>query len=322
TKVNAKEAQTVMCLTRCCSSRIASALVATSIVLASACGPKGYIEPITKFQDASSVVIASTRTYLTELNKTERDNYILGQAGKKEQIRLDRIEEVQVFGGDRLKVRLDALGLLAGYGNLLSKLANNDAPERIKGEATDLGNALKNLVQTTNGLTGNDDKQFKAAIGPVATIVGEVLSFALEQKIKRALDKAIQEGEAPVNSLLAALRIDVEVAYQRKRSFLSGQRTSLVDQYNQEFQKGTKADADKLRAYADQIRTNEDRWEVFASANPTESLDAMAKAHTALVKYAQSSNKISSLAALVEAMEAFSARAQRIGQAIQTLHKI
>ena len=55
-------------------------------------------------------------------------------------------------------------------------------------------------------------------------------------------------------------------------------------------------------------------------ANPEEGLDAMAKAHSALVTYAKSGQKVNDLASLVEAMEAFATRAANIGRAIQDLH--
>src|SRR5262245_11476167 len=83
------------------------------------CGRAGFVEPVTSFQEASSVVIASTRVYLTELNKVEREHYLNEQASKKLQIKLTELEAVQVFTREGLKARLDALDQLARYGGLL-----------------------------------------------------------------------------------------------------------------------------------------------------------------------------------------------------------
>jgi hypothetical protein len=48
----------------------------------------------------------------------------------------------------------------------------------------------------------------------------------------------------------------------------------------------------------------------------------MAKAHTALVNYARSRKKIADFGALVDAMEAFAGRAQRLGLAVHALREL
>lgn len=294
-------------------------LTVLTVLFQVGCGPSGFRDPITKFQSASSVVIASTRLYITELNKTERDHYIQSQLNQKAQIMLDEIESVQVFSKDGLKTRLDALNQIGSYGDLLLKLANSDAPEKVKAEAKNLADEVKKLSSTVSGLTDNDDTAFKAAVGPVATIVGEILDLVLQQKIKNALDKAIKNGKDPVNNLIAVIRNDISLAYERKGSFLKDMRTALVDEYNKEILKGSIADSEKLKVLAERISAHEDRWEAFANGNPGEGLDAMAKAHDALVKYVESSHKAIDLASLVDAMEAFVERAVSIGKAVQTL---
>jgi len=303
-------------------SKIFALSLLIAIMLLFGCGPSGFREPITRFNTSSSVVIASTRLYVTELNQVERDHYVNSRLSKKAQIKLDELEAVQVFSHDGLKARLDALAQLASYGDLLSKLANSDAPERAKAEAKSLGDSLNNLSTTVSGLTGADDTAFKAAVGPVSVIIGEVLNFVLQQRLKEALNKAINEGESSVNNLIAVIRNDIAIAYERKRSSLSDMRVILVDEYNIEMQKGVKANSEKLRVLAARIREHENRWEVFASANPEGGLDAMAKAHSALITYAKSEQKITDLASLVSAMEDFAARAKIIGQAVQELREI
>jgi hypothetical protein len=297
-----------------------SALIIVALLLLTSCTTTtGYRNPITKFQDASSVVIASTRTYLTELNKTERDKYIQEQLSAQAQIQLNQIEAVQVFSRDGLKARLDALDQLAGYGVLLARLANSDAPESIRTQVQGLGDALKNLSDETARLPNNSDNQsFKQAVGPVATILGEVFDLIIQQRIQAALDRAIQVGDSPVNRLLNAIHSDIIIAYQRKRNSLSDMRVILVDEYNRELSKSPR-DSEKLRLWAERISANEDRWESFGNANPGEALDAMASAHTALVNYAKSPKGPTDLASLVDAIETFAARAQRVGQAIQNL---
>ena len=286
-------------------------------VLLPGCRTAGYRDPIAKFQAAASVVIASTRLYVTELNKVERGHYITSKLSERAEIKLLELEKVQVFSQEGLKARLDAMDQLASYGSLLSKLANSDAPATVSAEAQSLGESIKKLSTTVSGFTDTNDTAFQSAVGPVATIVGEILSLVVQNKIREAMDKAIKDGEVSINKLLRVIRTDIALAYERKRSALSDLRVVLVREYERE--RGANGEAEKLRLYAERVRAHEDRWEVFDSADPGEGLDAMAKAHTALVKYAKSSQKVNDLASLVEVLEAFAARATNIGRAVQTL---
>lgn len=294
-------------------------VVLAAVVFFAACGPRGYEAPITKFHDASATVIESARVYFSELNKVERDSYILAQASSRAPIDPRRISRVQVFSQEGLQARLEALDVLEAYGALLLQLAKSNSPEKIRGETTDLKGSLEALSGTVSGLTHQDDRAFRNAVGPVLTIVGEVLDLVIQHKIQEALDSAIEGGEAPINDLVKLLRRDINLAYQRKRTALSAIRLALVDDYNRETQKGPKADPDKLRTYAERIRAQEDRWETFNNSNPGEGLDAMAKAHSALVEFAESDKKKSSFQDLVAAMEDFAARAKRVGEAVQAL---
>lgn len=284
------------------------------------CGPTGFKEPITKFKDSSTVVIASTKIYLGELNKVERSSYLLESASERRQINLGDLEAVQVFSQEGLKARLDALDQLSAYGDLLLKLANSDAPEKVRAEATNLGAALSTLSGTVSGLRGADDATFRAAVGPVSNIVGQIVDLIVRNKISDALSKAINDGEVPINALLEAIRGDMQIAYGRKRLFFSRTRVVLVDDYRSALTNG--ADSERLKSLAERIRTHEDKWEELGSANPAEGIDAMKKAHTALLKYAKSSHKVTDLASLVDAMEDFASRAKSIGQAIQALREL
>jgi hypothetical protein len=302
-------------------SRGAIAALALVVLAQVTCDRAGFVEPVTSFQEASSVVIASTRLYLTELNKVERENYLNERASKKLQIKLPELEAVQVFSRDGLKARLDALDQFARYGTLLSRLAKNDAPERVRAETETLGESLKSLTDTVDTLRGDDNSGFKAAVGPAATLIGDVLDLVVERDVQKALKTAVERGEEPVNRLLGAIGDDIALAYERRRSSLSNLRVVFVDQYNVEQQEAA-PDPGRLRALADQIRAHEDRWEVFASANPASGLAAMRDAHTALVAYARSGGRVNDLASLVQAMETFSARAKRLGQAVTALEEL
>ena len=126
-----------------------------------------------KFQEGASVVIASTRIYVTELNKVERNNYIEAKVSSLEQIKLSEIEEAHVFSAEGLKARLDALSQLASYAELLGELATYDAAERVIPQATSLKDSLEQLEVTLGSLDGNapqseggQNDRFRAAVAP------------------------------------------------------------------------------------------------------------------------------------------------------------
>ena len=296
------------------------AAVSVSLLNVACARPSAYKAPVSKFRDASAVVIESTKAYLTALNKTERDHYIDDQVAGRAQIQLIRIEEVQVFGADAIAARLNALDQLANYTELLFRLATSDAPETVKGKAKDLGTALTNLSGQVSSLGGPDDARFKSAVSTVFPVIGDVLKALVEQRIEDALSKAITTGAAPVNNLIEAIKIDAEVSFERKRNALSKRRSDAVLQYNTEFQKGANADAGALRQYADVISATEDQWEAFKIAQPTVGLDAMERANAALEKFARTTKpSIADFASFVDAVEVFASAAARVGQGLQQL---
>ena len=213
-----------------------------AMILTTGCGGReGFRDPVLKFHEASSVVIASARLYLTELNKVERDSYIQEKASKLDQINLIEMKEARVFSAEGLKARLDSLSQLASYGELLWKLANDDIPERISAQSTSLKDSLEGLAGTLKLLDQNVSQEeqdqhirFKSAVGLFTTILGEILEAVADNKLKQALKMAVDQGEKPVNDLLLAIERDIEIAYERRRSKLSALRVIRVDAYNNE----------------------------------------------------------------------------------------
>lgn len=303
--------------------RLAIITVAIALLAGACAHPSAYKAPVTKFRNASAVVIESTQAYLMALNKTERDHYIDDQVASEAPIQLIRIEEVQVFGAEAIAARLDALDQLADYTELLYRLATSDAPETIKGKAKDLGSALSNLSGEVSGLTGADNGGFKKAAGAVFPIIGEVLKAVVEQKLEDALKKAATTGAGPVNTLIEAIKIDAEVAYERKRNALSKRRADAAVAYNTEAVKGSKAASGTLRRLADVISNTEDQWEAFQTARPAAGLAAMQSANLALEKFARTPRpQITDFASFVDAMEVFASAAARLGQGVRHLSEL
>jgi hypothetical protein len=301
-----------------------AAIVLAVALLGGACArPSAYIVPVTKFRDASAVVIESTQAYLTALNKTEREHYINDQVASHGPILLNKIEEVQVFGADAIAARLDALDQLADYTELLYRLATSDAPDAIKGQAKDLNTALSNLSGKVSKLTGADNAGFQKATGTVFPILGKVLEAIVAQRIEDALKSAATTGAEPVNMLIAAIKEDAEMAFERRRQALSKRRADATLAYNTEQTKGSGASAATLRRLATVISQTEDQWAAFQTARPAEGLDAMQRANLALEKFARTPRpRLTDIAVFSQAMEVFANAAERLGEGVKHLGEL
>ena len=225
-----------------------------------------------------------------------------------------------MFSPGAIEARLGALNKLSKYGELLLQLANSDAPEKITSNAGDLAESLKKLERNVNDLSANGDTGFKGALGPAALLIGEVARYAVEKKIQEALDKAILGDEEPINNLIRVIRDDLETAYELKRTAVTASRVIYVDGYEAERLKGR--DVASLRRRGDEIKSVLDVWEVLPTSNPSEGLDAMAAAHSALADYAKSQKKSEDLTTFAAQMETFVARAKRVGNAVLQLQQL
>jgi hypothetical protein len=303
--------------------RPAVIVLAVALLGAACAKPSAYIVPVTKFRDASAVVIESTQAYLTALNKTEREHYINDQVASREPILLDRMQEVQVFGADAIAARLDALDQLADYTELLYRLATSDAPDAIKGQAKDLNTALSNLSGRVSKLTGTDNAGFQKAAGMVFPVLGKVLEAIVAQRIEDALKSAATTGAEPVNTMIAAIKVDAEMAFERRRQALSKRRSDATLAYNTEQKKGSSASAATLQRLATVISRTEDQWAAFQTARPAEGLEAMQGANLALEKFARTPRpRLTDIAVFAQAMEVFAKAAERLGEGVKHLGEL
>ena len=293
-------------------------LILSTFLIVGCMNPAAYREPITRFQQASTVVIEGARTEYGLTNKRERDALIDGLVAKRAMITLKTLndKEMRVLGSDDLAARMLALDALAKHGQLLLTLASSDAPARAKDAANSLDDAIVGLSSSLGRVPSDE---FKNKAEGFATIAAEVTKLALEANISQALDKAVTLSEKDVLALIRLLRDDMSALHERRRSILSAARVFATDEYNEELAK-TNPGPDKLQKAATKIKTVEDAWDklpLLLGAGP--SLDAMAQAHQKLVEYAKSPKNPQDLAELIEATDAFVTRTKVIADAIQTI---
>lgn len=290
------------------------------LLLAGCVNSAAYREPVTRFQQASTIVIEGARVEYKIANKRERDAFIDQSVDRREEIHLAELNDkgIIVLDENALAVRMAALDALSKHGRLLLTLASSDGPARAKDAANALDDALKNLSSSI-GEKPSDELTRKAK--GFTTIAAEVTKLALEARIQQALDKAISLSENDVITLMRLLKNDLGTLYERQRSHLSAARVSATTNYNDEVRKAH-PDPEKLQKAALEIKKAEDAFVNLSLARGTlPGLDAMAEAHQRLVEYAKSSKKPQDLAELVEATDAFVTKAQVIGDAIKTIQQ-
>lgn len=280
--------------------------------------PASYQEPITRFQQASTIVIEGARSEYGLANSAERNAEIDRLVAAKSRIDLSKLNDpaIRLLGPDDLNVRLVTLDTLAKHGQLLLILASSDAPTRAKDAANSLDDAIVGLSSSL-GKTPSD--KFKSSVEGFATIAGEAATLALDAKISEALDKAIAASDKSVTEILTLIKDDLGYLYERRRSNLSAARKYAVDAYNLELDKQV-INVETLKKSASEIKKTEDAWDtlpLLLGAGP--GLDAMAEVHQKLVQYAKSSKSPQDLAELVEATDAFVTRAKIIADAIKTI---
>jgi hypothetical protein len=293
-------------------------LIFLTFLLVGCANPAAYREPITRFQEASTVVIEGARIEYGDTNNRERNAVIDRHVAKRERIDLQILndKETRVLGSDDLAARMAALDVLAKHGQLLLVLASSDAPARAKDAANSLDDAIFSLSSSLGKVPSDN---FKNTAEGFVTIAAEVTKLALDAKISQALDKAITSSEKDVLALIRILRNDMSALQERRRSFLSGARVSATTEYNEELKK-PRPNPEKLKTLASEIKKAEDAWDnlpLLPGAGP--GLDAMAQAHQKLVEYAKSSKTPQDLTELVEATDAFVTRAKVIANAIKTI---
>lgn len=185
--------------------------------------PASYQEPITRFQQASTIVIEGARSEYGLANSAERNAEIDRLVAAKSRIDLSKLNDpaIRLLGPDDLNVRLVTLDTLAKHGQLLLILASSDAPTRAKDAANSLDDAIVGLSSSL-GKTPSD--KFKSSVEGFATIAGEAAKLALDAKISEALDKAIAASDKSVIEILTLIKDDLGYLYERRRSNLSAAR--------------------------------------------------------------------------------------------------
>jgi len=291
-----------------------------AFLFAGCANPSAYREPITRFQQASTVVIEDARIEYSIANKRERDAAIDYLVAHREKITLSKLndKEIRVLNENDLAVRMAALDTLIKHNRLLLTLASSDAPTRAKDAANSFDDAIVSL-NSSLGKASSDT--FKSRAEGFSTIAAEVTKLALEAKINESLDKAIISSEKDILTLIELLQDDIGALHERRRNVLSSARILATNEYNEELAR-TNPNPEKLQKAATAIKKVEDAWDnlplLFSAGS---GLESMAATHQELVDYAKSSKNPQDLAELVDATDSFVTRAKIIADAIKIIRE-
>ena len=308
------------------------ALLLSSLLYLSGCvSTASWHKPMEKFQKATDVVSASAGSYIQTANKLERDAYIDEKANAKESIHLDTLAKTYVLTSDQWSLRLQALTILSKYSRLLSALAHHEAPTQTRENIKSLGQSLKSLTDKSKNET-----KFSSAIGPIAAIFGDLAETSLNSKTQKILDKVVSDGTPAVQQLISVLQEEMIAFQQRRKSAFSARQRHAQSAYQRTLklyhnEKAKKQpDHWKMEMLNQSLKIKKEDVKTALNAYDTNVLDidfsqvfiAMENAHNKLAQYAKSSKKSNDLASLSTAVDLFSNRAARIGEAILELKSL
>lgn len=311
-----------------------SPLAAVSVALAiclilhveAGCGNDDYAKPIKQFQDASAVVIASARQSLQQMNQVEEDAELDRQIFEGEAFDEKKIIARDVVTQPEIDVRLKALDELARYTSALADLAALKGPSEVTQQFQDVNSAFSTLAKDAEKLSGTkssifDNAKFSGVVNAATLAVGTVVRAIEEHRARREIEKQIRERDADVTALIQLLGDELDLAYQRRKAAEGQEEIFLTAALKIELAKPAKGDPTLRILLGERLKDWRNRQAILADANPQSCVEAMRKAHEALVAYVNSDKSPKSLSQLYAAAQDFFSRVQPLAQAMAALLK-
>ncbi|WP_375444670.1 hypothetical protein [uncultured Fibrella sp.] len=287
---------------------------------------RAYKAPIDTLQKSTADATRAITTYYTALNQQERDLYFLTLLLNPN----ERVEEVTAQGKETplladsfdpvaIQARIALITQLATYADRLSALAGNEAPKELRTSLMALGSSLANVQTTFADLARNRaDEQATAYISPLSTLIAVVGEAALIKRRDKAIQKAILDGEAPINQILDFLTKDLnKYVFLAQKTGDDQKLTQLMVAYNTLANRKA-IPRDELKKRLDEIQRAAEQLRLTRTNRPSDVLRVLKKAHVALVGVAKSTTTFQQFQTSVLAYETqvdlFLKAAQRINE--------
>jgi hypothetical protein len=288
------------------------------------CGNEDIQRPIKQFQDASAVVIAAARVTYQGMNDIEENAELNREIFSGEQFDETKIKAVDVITSDELSVRVNALNQLSRYTSALADLAALKAPAQVTQKFQDVGAGFTTVATDASKLvnrqgSGIDNTKLSGVVNVVSAGIGAVVRAIEEHRARKEIEKQIRDHDADVQALTKLLGDELEIAYQRRISTERNFGNFLRDALETERRKPNQGDPVLRMLLGEHYRDWRARQPALANADPRPAIDAMQKAHAALVTYLSAEKGPKSLSELYAAAESFFDRVQPLGQAIAAL---
>lgn len=329
-------------------------ILATIVVSQSSCGLAARLKkPIKDFRDATNLVTTSTEAGYVIVNRRVMDRFLK----KKQCADLDAdetcktaqtgddailmnpadVRKARIFSDKAIQARLEAFQSLNRYVDLLTAIANTDKPEKIARSADELKSSIDALAariaeMAQAGDAGESDDGNNAVSSNSANFlnvtklfteaVSVVLTAIAQRKRDKALKEAVQKGTEPTKQLIAAIKSDLSSFWLSTITELNKDREVTFEAFNEELQAATttgqRPDTGKLESLRRAVIETLEEQSTLEATNPKNAIEAMERAHTALVDATNQPIEKNFVAAL-GAVEAYVRTATRLGAAIVKL---
>jgi hypothetical protein len=294
-------------------------VIAIVFLLQVGCGPEDYQKPIQQFQDASNVVINTTRAFLNNMNLIEQNATLDTAIFEKKPVDMPALDKVRIISAEEIKIRTDALDALAQYTTNLAQLTQNKPKSEIGESTTKLSASIKTLADDARKIPGGffDNAKFSGIASATAAAVGAVAQLIVQHKARREIEQSVAANDAAITALINHISDEAVGSYLRQQAQLGAYGVQLSRDY--QFELKANPDPVLLLSLGSRIKNYRIQQSELSRANPAPAIDKMRKAHEALVTYANSRRSPKTLAELITAAQDFADAAQPLGQAVQAL---
>ena len=328
-------------------------LILSILVSQSACGfAKRMRQPVEDFRAATNLVTTSTEAGYLIVNRRVIDRFLK----KKQCTDIDAadncrtkssnpnarlmtpsdVRAARIFSDEAMKARLEAFQTLNKYVTLLAAIANTDKAEKVAKSANELKSSIDALAEKiadmakpSGGNSGeghagitNNSANFVNAVQLFSTAIGMVLTAIAEHKQDKALQEAIKNGTGPTQELMAAIESDLDTFWASTVTELNKEREGVFEAFNDELTEaastGKRADTARLAALRRSVMDVLEKQSTLEASNPKNAIQAMGRAHKALVDAANEPVE-KNFAAALGTVEAYVRAATRLGAAIVKL---
>ena len=288
------------------------------------CGNQDYERPIRQFQEASAVVIAAARQSLQQMNDVEEKAELNRQIFEAEPFDENKIKARDVISDDELNVRVNALDQLARYTSALADLAALNASGEVTQKFQNVSSAFTSLSADAARIGGKsstvfDNPKFSGLVQVATLGIGAVVRAIEEHRARREIEKEIRDHDADVTALIRLIGDELGNAYQRRKQADSLERVFLTNSLKIELAKAERGDPVLRILLGDRLSDWLNRQPAIASADPKPAVEAMRKAHEALVAYVGSDKSPKNLSQLIAAADSFFSEVQPLARAIAVL---